>query len=202
MSEEIVTPKPHLVLLALQELGGEADLEAIAVRAWDLFPQQFCWRRFPQYPDKDMVRISLSSAKRDSAGPLVTDTDLRHESHPPSGRVKRYAITSQGRAKVEELRDALGSATPSNARNTLDYRRLVEPVLESEAYRRFISGQEFASIGRESFLRAFQLFGDASQYIISGRLARTEVAITAAAQGEERTRLSHFIQGGRDAFAV
>jgi hypothetical protein len=194
--------KPHLVLIALDDLGGEADLEAIAVRAWELFPQQFCWRRFPQYPDKDIVRISLSVAKREPDGGLVTDIDLRHARRRTAGRMKRYALTSRGREKVEELRSVRDSTRPPAGRNSLDFRRLVEPVLESDAYHRFVAGVNLSTIGRESFLRAFQLFGDASPYVISGRLARTEAAVTGSATTEERTRLSDFINHGRDAFSI
>src|SRR5207249_7831201 len=52
-------PKTHLVVLALHALGGEGDLETIAVKAHEMFPGQFSWRRFP-FPDKDAVRVHLS----------------------------------------------------------------------------------------------------------------------------------------------
>jgi len=201
MNDIAAVPKTHLVLVALHDVGGEADLETIAVRAWEMFPQQFCWRRYPQYPDKDIVRINLSDAKRDPGGVLVVDTDLRH-SNPQEGRLKRYALTPLGREKVNELKELLEVARPSASRVSLDHRRLIMPILSSEAFTQFSAGVAIEIIGREAFLRAFKLFADASPYVISARLARTEAAVAEEGHAPERDKLATFIEGGRRAFRL
>lgn len=201
MNDIATVPKSHLVLVALHDVGGEADLETIALRAWEMFPQQFCWRRYPQYPDKDVVRINLSTSKRDPGGALVVDTDLRH-SNPQEGRLKRYALTPLGREKVNQLKEFLGVGRMSASNVSLDHRRLIIPILSSEAFTQFSAGIAIEKIGRESFLRAFKLFADASSYIISARLARTEAAVGGEDHSPERDKLTTFIEEGRRAFGL
>ena len=200
MTPPATVSKVHLVLLALHQLGAESDLESIAQRAWELFPEQFSWQRFPQYPDKDLVRIHLSMAKRNANGPLVADHDLRLEPRSRSGKVKRYALTEAGRQVAEEVAAFTAIAPLSAGRSSLDHRRLVEPVLRSAAFLEYSSGASIQQIGREGFLAAFQLFGDASAYVITGRLARVEAAVAAASESNERNLLTSFIRNGRETF--
>jgi transposase InsO family protein len=59
--------KPALVTLALNELGGShepIDTEEIAVRAHELSPVAFAWRRYPQHINLELVRVALVGATR------------------------------------------------------------------------------------------------------------------------------------------
>ncbi len=69
-----VVRRPHVVVLALAELGGAGrwvDTEDIAVRANQLAPGAFTWRKYPEQIDLDGVRVALHDAAKDRYGHLV-----------------------------------------------------------------------------------------------------------------------------------
>lgn len=103
MTQPTDVNKTLLVVLALYKLGGESDIETVAVKAHEMFPQQFCWRSYPQFPDKDAVRVHLSEAKKATFGRLVADKDLRHQRGGDGTYTKRFALTSAGVEKAKEL---------------------------------------------------------------------------------------------------
>ncbi len=190
-------PKTYLVVLALFQVGGEADLESIAVKAHELFPGQFCWRNFRQYPDKDAVRVHLSEAKKRSFGGLVVDRDLRHESRPEGGYTKRFALTAAGLQKAQELAGMLETTVLAASQNPLDYRRLIQPVLESTAFRQFKLGRSHDDISRDAFLQAFKLFPDAAEFSVKGRLVRAEAVADLISDTDEKQLFIRFIKEGR-----
>ncbi len=66
--------KPHVVVLALAELGGAGrwvDTEDVAVRARELAPEAFSWRKYPEQIDLDGVRVALHDAAKPRYGGLV-----------------------------------------------------------------------------------------------------------------------------------
>jgi hypothetical protein len=204
MTDTLEISKTLLVVTALHALGGESDLEHIAVKAHEMFPGQFSWRSFPQFPDKDAVRVHLSEAKKSSFGELVTDQDLRHERRGSGGYTKRFALTNAGMQRAAELEKTLRAAGNRGAsigaqRNSLEYKRMVAPIRSSEAYQQFEGGRRMADIQRDAFLNAFKLFPDASRFVIVGRISRAAKAI-ADLPGAERSHLERFIREGRDAF--
>src|SRR5437899_8827417 len=141
-----------------------------------MFPGQFCWRNYPEYPDKDAVRVHLSEAKKGRFGRLVADKDLRKERRAEGGYTKRFALTKEGLAKAKELESLVKQVGISASKNSLDYKRIIEPILGSTAFRQFSSGRAIGEIGRDAFLLAFKLFADAGDFVIKGRLARTQSA--------------------------
>jgi hypothetical protein len=201
MIETTEVNKTHLVVLALYLAGGESDLEEITVKAFELFPQQFCWKRYPQYPDKDVVRVHLSDAKKQKFGNLVEDRDLREEGGAERGRVKRYSLTHAGLNLASHMLAEHAPASFSATRNPLEYRRLVEPILKSAAFQQFRAGTPVEQIGRETFLIAFKLFPDASRLLINGRLARVSTAIEGnVLDASDLAALQQFLEDGRHAF--
>ena len=194
-------PKTHLVALALHALGGEGDLETIAVKAHEMFPGQFSWRRFP-FPDKDAVRVHLSEAKKKAFGELIIDHDQREQGTGQGTRVKRYALTRAGLEKAQELTHLLADAKVTGSDRSFDYQQIVAPIVASEAFRQFAAGGSLAEIGRERFLLAAKLFADASPFMINGRLAKAQNAISRLPESSERDRLTRFIEEGRDAFGL
>jgi hypothetical protein len=195
-------PKTLLVVYALSELGGEADVEHVAVKAHELFPQQFCWKSFPQFPDKDAVRVHLSEAKKATFGQLVTDRDLRHEKRGDAGYTKRYALTEAGIRRAAEVRQAVGGGEVKATHNSLEYKRLIEPIIESEAFKLYRSGTTYDGIGRDRFLLGVKLFGDSSEFVITGRFARVMSAVERLPYDNEKTELLEFLRGGRNAFGI
>lgn len=70
----IAISKPELVTLALGELGaGErpVDTEDVAVKAHELAPTAFAWRRFPEHINLELVRVALVDASRPKPVPLA-----------------------------------------------------------------------------------------------------------------------------------
>jgi hypothetical protein len=195
--------KTLLVVLALYRVGGESDIETVAVKAHEMFPQQFCWRSYPQFPDKDAVRVHLSEAKKASFGRLVADKDLRQQRGGDGTYTKRFALTSAGVEKAKELERVIEMTGAVRAtENTIDHRRIIDPILDSEAYRTFLSGMTMQVIGRQRFLSAFRLSGDASPFVITGRLARAAAAVDRLPDSRQREQLRKFIQEGRNAHRV
>lgn len=74
MAERGSIRKPHVVVLALADLQGArrwVDTEDIAVRARDLAPGAFSWRKYPEQIDLDGVRVALHDAAKPRYGLLV-----------------------------------------------------------------------------------------------------------------------------------
>jgi hypothetical protein len=200
VSDSVTLPKPYLVVLALYELGGEADLETVTVKAFEMFPGLFTWKSYPEYPDKDVVRVSLSDAKKAKFGRLVSDQDLRAEGGHERGRTKRYALTESGLTKAKELTTTLEGRTATAEHTSIEYKRVISPILQSSGFGRFVAGVPIRQIGRQDFLNSFKLFPDATPFIINGRLARAERLVESVSAQNERGQLHQYIKAGRNAF--
>jgi len=197
MKSEMDLPKTFLVVIALSELGGEADLETIAIKAHELFPQVFSWKTRPDLPDKDVARAHLSEAKKEKFGRLVADGDQR------KGRgVKRFALTAVGAAKAQELASVVAQYGVRGSNRTVQYERIIDPLLNSSGYLAYAAGGDMSEIGRDRYLEALKLFPDASQYMISARLARAESAASAMPESKERRAVIQFLREGRDEFGL
>jgi len=67
-------PNRELVVYALYLMGGDSrpvHTEDLALKCFELFPASFSWVKHPQYPDKDIVRVALTDARKDRYGGLV-----------------------------------------------------------------------------------------------------------------------------------
>jgi hypothetical protein len=74
MREPAAVSKPHVVVLALADVGGAGrwvDTEDIAVRARELAPAAFSWRKYAEQIDLDGVRVALYDAAKERWGRLV-----------------------------------------------------------------------------------------------------------------------------------
>ena len=73
MSHEI-PPNRDLVVFTLSMMDSITDrfhTEAIAIRCHELFPTSFSWTTRPDLPDKDVVRVALTDARKEKFGGLV-----------------------------------------------------------------------------------------------------------------------------------
>lgn len=71
-----VSPLPNreIVILALHLLGGATrtvHTEDIALKCFEIAPDSFSWTKYTQYPDKDIVRVALTDARKEKYGALV-----------------------------------------------------------------------------------------------------------------------------------
>lgn len=98
----VAISKPELVTLALGELGaaGEpVDTEDVAVKAHELAPAAFAWRRYPEHINLELVRVALVDASRAKSGSLA------------HGRGRGgWVLTDHGVAWLERNREPLLAA--------------------------------------------------------------------------------------------
>lgn len=101
--------KPHVAVLALADLGGAerwVDTEDIAVRARELAPEAFSWRKYPDQIDLDGVRVALYDAAKPTYGKLVEGSVRTGWSLSPAG-------VEWGRRNGRSVRRSLGTREPA-----------------------------------------------------------------------------------------
>jgi hypothetical protein len=107
-------PNRELVVYALFLLGGDlkpVHTEDIALKCHELFPGSFSWVKHPEYPDKDVVRVALTDARKDHYGALVEGR--AGQKRGLSAKTKRdpipdgWTLTSRGIAWVQSKREEL-----------------------------------------------------------------------------------------------
>lgn len=77
-------PNRELVLYALYTMGSIAErfhTEAIAIRCHELFPTSFSWSTRSDLPDKDIVRVALTDARKEKYGTLVEGRSGQSRGH-------------------------------------------------------------------------------------------------------------------------
>ncbi len=95
------TTTAELVTWAVYILGGDQkriDTEDVAVKAFELAPKRFSWRKYPQQINLELVRVYLSDAKKAEHGELLTG----------SGRTG-WSLTRKGLAWLRSARSKLQS---------------------------------------------------------------------------------------------
>ena len=85
--------QPEIVTLAVYMLGGAQkfiDTEDVAIQAFRLAPRRFGWRKYPEQINLELVRVSLSDAKKPHKGTLLRG----------SGR-RGWSLTAKGNKWIE-----------------------------------------------------------------------------------------------------
>ena len=83
-------PNREMVVYALAALGGDSrriHTEDLAVKCHELFPESFSWTKYPRFPDKDIVRVALTDARKERHGGLVEGRTGQKHGH--SAKTKR-----------------------------------------------------------------------------------------------------------------
>src|SRR5437899_9176451 len=65
----------ELVVYCLYIAGGSTErihTEDVALKCWELYPDSFSWTKYPKYPDKDIVRVALTDARKTKYGALLS----------------------------------------------------------------------------------------------------------------------------------
>lgn len=89
----------EIVTLAVYLLGGAQkfiDTEDVAIKAFELAPGRFGWRKYPKQINLELVRVCLSNAKKPDKGTLLRG----------SGR-KGWLLTAKGNKWIEANLDLL-----------------------------------------------------------------------------------------------
>lgn len=74
----------ELVVFGLAMCGGstrKVHTEEVAIKCHELFPGSFSWTRYPHLPDKDIVRVALTDARKQEHGGLVDGRAGRRKGH-------------------------------------------------------------------------------------------------------------------------
>jgi hypothetical protein len=77
----------ELAVYALYLAGGlskPVHTEDVALKCFELAPDAFSWVRHPRIPDKDIVRVALTDARKTKAGGLVSGRSGRAPRRGPS----------------------------------------------------------------------------------------------------------------------
>ncbi len=115
-AEDSVTEVPNraLVVYALAALGGESrriHTEDVAVKCHELFPESFSWTKYTHLPDKDIVRVALTDARKTQWGALVDGR--AGEKRGQTAKTKRdpaldgWMLTANGLRWLQQNRDML-----------------------------------------------------------------------------------------------
>lgn len=136
--------RPEKILLAMFALtDGQAKLlkyEDIVVKAFELFPDEFALRGYPQYPDSSDLHKPLY-------GPLKR-LGLVRAVH------KTFGLTEKGLEYAKRLRGAAGNRLDEKRdpnRLSRDVEQEVERMLSSEAAKFFSGGQAEKIIDTDFF---------------------------------------------------
>lgn len=141
----------EVVLLAVYLCGGDrlpTDTEDIAVKANELAPGAFTWRKYVDQINIEIVRVILSNLKRDEDGNLLV------------GKGKDgWMLTERGlqlaRSFVDNSSRAGGSITPLSQKEKNWRRSEKARMLATAAFQKFSDGQ--AEVVTETEAEAFFL---------------------------------------------
>ena len=179
----------HLVTIALGNLEGHdkpIDSEDIAVHVNALAPGKFCWRRYPEYIDLQVVNQSLQDARRKRNGSLVVGSNSKGWMLSANGMewFKRFQLDSSS-VGVDGIPLRKGSILQSQ---DLERRRL----LNTDAYHLFQVGR-FADISRNEFFE----FAKINEYFpLKARARRYDFIDSSVSGHQELQQLWTFLRSG------
>jgi len=115
-------PNRELVLYALYKMGSTAKrfhTESIAIRCHELFPTSFSWSTRPELPDKDIVRVALTDARKERYGSLVEGRSGQSKGHHQETRrgpmSDGWNLTHAGIEWIQHNKQRLESLTKISA---------------------------------------------------------------------------------------
>src|SRR5439155_12986110 len=109
----------ELVVYCLYIAGGITErihTEDLALKCWELFPDSFSWTKYPQYPDKDIVRVALTDARKDKYGGLVSGRVEGHATGAAHGEPEGWVLTDKGLAWIKDNLDLFGDDASKHER--------------------------------------------------------------------------------------
>lgn len=161
----------EVVTLAAYLVGGSncpVEAEEIAIKANEIAPGRFTWRKYPQQISLENIKKRLWDAKKPETGGYISGSDKQG-----------WQVTEAGASFAERLLKEFGK--PALARLPLggqEQQRLRverERLLASDAYAKFQAGNK-ASITRQEMQAFFRL----DDYIVGEARARKILRISKA----------------------
>ncbi len=187
----------EVVVAAVYFCGGatrKVHTEDIALEAFRLAPAQFCWRKYPEHPDKDIVRVALTDAAKKENGQLVRGRSGR----PTSGKAEDgWQLTPAGAkwaaANAEAVRGILGTRSTSSAHREVD--RICLDVRRSELFRLWKQRELQRATGYD-----FTDFLGCSPDAVPATIAKRFDRLCSAAEAAQSQELIAFLKDCRTRF--
>ena len=137
----------EVAVYALYLLDGATKLvhtEDIALKCHELAADSFSWVKHPEYPDKDIARVSLVDARKEKVGALVTGRSGQGKGQLHTVLQQRsldgWQLTEKGiswaRENGERLALALGQRQPKSHRQEVLQR--LSRVRENVLFKNFL----------------------------------------------------------------
>lgn len=124
----------EIVTLAVYLLGGESnyiDTEDIAVKANEIAPGRFSWRKYPEQINIENVRTFLSDAKKDKNGAYLLGTGKDGWSLTENGL--SFSIS-----RIQDLKDKDLSRIPLKPNERRWRNNEVSRMITTEAYSKYV----------------------------------------------------------------
>ena len=198
-------PNREIVVYALYLVGGATErchTEDIAIKCHEIAPDSFSWTKHRHLPDKDVVRVALTDARKDKYGALVEGRAGQNRGQSAkthrSPTLDGWQLTGSGIHWIKENAKKLEQVlvqTPSK-----DHRqKLLRTISKVRSHSLFAEYQEqpesfTPSIGRLADLLRCRV--DAGQAVWNGRLRNVE-RMAAEAEDED---VADFIRRCKCAF--
>jgi hypothetical protein len=196
-------PNRELVVYALYLLGGDTKrihTEDIALKCFELFSHSFSWSKYKDYPDKDIVRVALTDARKERFGPLVEG-----RSGQKSGLVAKtnrlpvedgWMLTPKGVDWVRENISRFGMQAEQTKNHRQQLLRQIKLIREHQLFLRYINNPDFftPTIGEIADLLRCRV--DAEHDVWLARFKKIELLAKSANQ----TNISDFVHRCQKAY--
>jgi len=166
----------EVVTLAVYLLGGDrqpVDTEDVAKKVNEIAPGRFTWRKFKDQINLEVVRVSLSDAKKKAKGEYLIG----------SGNTS-WSLSEAGLAFAREHADAVDTLEAAEPRRNVGQDRVRQRrerarLLATEAYVKIASGRagDLTRRDAESFFRI--------DSYVQGEARRRRIATIANAHGDD-----------------
>lgn len=135
----------QVVTLAAYVLGGDShvlDTEDIAIKAADLAPGRFSWRKYKHQINLELVRVYLSDAKKNANGAMIAGSGRMGWTLTAAGRAWARGI-GRGALKVDPRQRTRSAHTtsPSETRRQRERTR----IQGTQAWSRWTRRQQISS---------------------------------------------------------
>jgi hypothetical protein len=136
--KSLTISQAEIVTLALFLLGGDqrpVDTEDVAVKAFELAPDRFRWRKYPDQINLELVRVFLSDAKKTEGGTLVNGSGKTGWMLTPRG-VKWANETKKDRLVMDRPKAASRAGSVDANRRSQERDRL----RRTDGWRQWLTG--------------------------------------------------------------
>lgn len=187
-----------VVLYTLYLLSGTTKkvfTEEIAIKSFELVPQYFSWKLYPQYPNLDAVRVALFDAQKPKNGGLV----IGRYGKAMSGKLADgWIFSPTGIAWIDQNKSRIAKLLRiSQPVPRTDIGEKVYKLENSTAYKKFIKEKSCTNIKPYEFTDFLDASLDTPAIVLRERVNR----IKAIAAMAKRKKLLDFLEESEKYFS-